>query len=529
MCAKTNITKTTNAGEIQKNRVLLLAIFILAVSFLFRDAVITIVQSWQREEYSHGYIIPIVALVLLLNKMADISIAPRNSWLGFAMVSLLIILQLCFEIAGIKGALPQIYMLSIIGVFILFMGAGSAYPLAGPLLFLLFSAPLPKSLYYDLSLDMQILSTSLGAKILEALEVPVFQEGNIIDLGGYKLQVAEACNGLRYLFPLLSLSFLLAYMYQTSLLKRTLLFLSALPITIIMNGLRITLIGISVVRWGPQMAAGFIHDFEGWVVFLGCILCLLAEIKVFQLVGSKGVLNFDCLRLPKSFSFKAPDIGIPVYAGSAILLFAILISFFIPDLLAPVPLRQPFASFPLQLGSWTGHFESLDSDTLSRLGADDYLLADYLKHDSPPVNLYTLYYPKQDSSSNQAIHTPAGCIPGSGWTINENATRLITLNDKAITVNRLIISKDKVRQVVYYWYETDGHITLNPYITRLLTIKAAFTQRHTNGAMIRVMTMMSSGEPERDADRRLVDFLQNSLDTLDGFMFPHSSDGPVVK
>ena len=98
--------------------------------------------------------------------------------------------------------------------------------------------------------------------------VSVYLEGNVIDLGVYKLQVAEACDGLRYLFPLMTIGFLIAYFFKATFWKRALLFLSSIPITILMNSFRVGTIGVMVEHWGVRMAEGFLHEFQGWMVFM---------------------------------------------------------------------------------------------------------------------------------------------------------------------------------------------------------------------------------------------------------------------
>lgn len=105
-------------------------------------------------------------------------------------------------------------------------------------------------------------------------QIPVFLEGNIIDLGVYQLQVVEACSGLRYLFPLMSLGFIAAYFYQAAFWKRAIVFLMTIPITILMNSFRIGVIGVMVDNWGISMAEGFLHDFEGWIIFMACAAIL---------------------------------------------------------------------------------------------------------------------------------------------------------------------------------------------------------------------------------------------------------------
>ena len=108
----------------------------------------------------------------------------------------------------------------------------------------------------------------------QLFQIPVYLDGNIIDLGTSKLLVAEACSGLRYLYPLLCLSFLAAYLFQAPIWQRVIVFLSAIPITIAMNGFRIGLVGILVSRWGAEQAEGLLHLFEGWVIFIACAVLL---------------------------------------------------------------------------------------------------------------------------------------------------------------------------------------------------------------------------------------------------------------
>lgn len=512
----------TTENRIYSRRTSVLLLFLAVVSLVFRHALVSMWQSWGQEEYSFGYIIPVLALVLLLNAIADGRPVPKNSWAGFALVLFCVGARFMFEVAGVRGVLPEIYVLCIIGVFILFLGLAVARSLIAPLLLLLFAAPLPNFVYYTLSFHMQSLSTSLGVKLLQVLGISVFQDGNIIDLGGYKLQVAAACSGLRYLFPLLALSFLLAAMYRAKFIKRVVLFLSALPIAIIMNGLRIAFIGVTVDRWGAAMAEGVIHDFEGWAVFLGCTACLFAEMKLLQYVGAKGRFDYDRLRLPKLRPLPLPASGKPVYAAALVLVLAAFSSFASSDMSVSVALRQSFTTFPQQIGSWIGRFGSLPPEALSHLGTDDYLIADYTKAETTPVNLYVLYYAHQDSTSNSAVHTPTVCIPGGGWTIEDTSVRTVALKGGGeLKVNRVLISKNTVRQIVYYWYIQNGYATLNPYVSRLYMLGTALADRRTNGAMVRVLTMVSGGEAEDGADSRLTTFINDSYGTVNDFMFPH--------
>ncbi len=149
-----------------------------------------------------------------------------------------------------------------------------------PLVLLVFAIPMPYFVDALLSFRLQLISSELGTLFIRALGIPVFLEGNLIDLGVYKLQVVEACSGLRYLYPLMSLGFLAAYLYQAPFWQRAIVFLSTIPITIVMNSFRIGMVGVLVNYWGPQDADGFLHMFEGWIIFLACSGLLVLEMTL---------------------------------------------------------------------------------------------------------------------------------------------------------------------------------------------------------------------------------------------------------
>jgi exosortase/archaeosortase family protein len=141
-----------------------------------------------------------------------------------------------------------------------------------------------------------LFSSQLGVFFIRLFQIPVYLDGNIIDMGVYKLQVVEACSGLRYLYPLLSLSFLAAYLFHGRFWQRAVVFLSSIPIAIGMNGFRIGLVGFLVDRWGTEMAEGALHFFEGWVIFLACSTLLAGEIYLFALLSGRRF--FEVFHLP---------------------------------------------------------------------------------------------------------------------------------------------------------------------------------------------------------------------------------------
>ena len=98
--------------------------------------------------------------------------------------------------------------------------------------------------------------------------------------------MVEACSGLRYLFPLISLSFIAAYLYKVEMWKRVVVFLSSVPITVLMNSFRIGVIGVLVEYYGIEQAEGFLHDFEGWIIFMACMGILFIIMAMLARVGN---------------------------------------------------------------------------------------------------------------------------------------------------------------------------------------------------------------------------------------------------
>ncbi len=109
---------------------------------------------------------------------------------------------------------------------------------------------------------------------LDLMGIPVLREGNVIQLSKTSLEVAEACSGIRSLISLLALSVVFAYFTQKKGWKRVLLVISAFPIAIIANAIRVSGTGILAHRYGESVAQGFFHGFSGWILFVVAFICL---------------------------------------------------------------------------------------------------------------------------------------------------------------------------------------------------------------------------------------------------------------
>jgi exosortase D (VPLPA-CTERM-specific) len=489
---------------------------LLLLLFAFAGGLEELVTRWDRqEEYSHGYILPFLTLYFIWQRKNLIQQSDFSpSWMGFGIVLLALIVFLVGEISALFMLIQYAFIAVLVGIALSIMGWPAVKPVVVPILLLIFAIPLPYFLEASLSANLQLLSSKLGVYFIRWCQIPVYLEGNIIDLGSYKLQVVEACSGLRYLFPLMSLGFICAYMYNTAFWKRALVFLSTIPITLFMNSFRIAMIGVLVDNWGISMAEGFLHDFEGWVVFMACLGVLIVEMLLLSRLGKdrRSFAEVFGLAADQSISnaaeTKVRPLSRPYFAIIASLAVASIAVSSIDKREEIFPERKNFPEFPMQLTDWQGQHSSMEDNVIRSLGLSDYILADFKQVHGAPVNLYAAYYASQRKGVSP--HSPRVCIPGGGWQITDIERKDLGL----LAVNRIVVKKGDMTQLVYYWFQQRGRKMANEYLMKWYLFKDALLLNRTDGALVRLTTMVNPGESLDLADQRLLGFAKEVLPVL---------------
>jgi exosortase D (VPLPA-CTERM-specific) len=499
-----------------------LALLVAAFFSGLRD----LVNVWDtQEEYSFGYLIPFVTLYLLWQKREQLAAIPfSGAWSGTALVAAALVLLGIGQVSTLGTVVQYGFLLSVFGLALAYCGWPAFRLMAMPLAILVFMVPLPNYFLRELSALLQLWSSQLGVMIIRAFGISVFLEGNVIDLGVLKLQVVEACSGLRYLIPLMTLGFIAAYLFRAPLWKRAVLFVSTVPVTLLMNSARIGLIGILVEHFGKSMAEGFLHDFEGWAVFMFCTGILLLEILLLAKIGDtkvrlSEVFALESVVVEPGGTARARAPALPFLVAAGLVTLAAGAAQLVPAPVYELPKRNTFSEFPQSLAQWRGSTQRLDADTLRMLKLDDYLLADYSPGKGVPVNLYVAYYASQ--ANGNSAHSPRACIPGDGWEIADFSRRelsAVKFNGLALRVNRVVIRKGENRQLVYYWFQQRGRNATDEHLVKLQIFWDAIARHRSDGAMVRLVARLQPGEPESAGDGLLEDFAGVVVPELSGYV-----------
>jgi exosortase len=271
-----------------KHRALLYAqagtLFLLA-AWLYAPFVFGLAQQWwQDPNYTHGFFVPVFALFLVWERRAKLAaLRIKPAWFGLVM--LLVALRTLF--LATNRSEFRLYRLSVLlfiaGVVVFLAGWKHLAAISFPLAFLVLMIP-SSTLLEHITFPLQIVASRAASFLLMLAGVPSIREGNIILLPTARLEVAEACSGIRSLFSLLTLTIVYGYLAETRITVRVLLALMAVPISILANALRIAFTGLLVETWGVERAEGTVHMLSGWLVFAASLALIFLLHRLLQVL-----------------------------------------------------------------------------------------------------------------------------------------------------------------------------------------------------------------------------------------------------
>ena len=258
----------------------------------------SLVRQWASDEdYSYGFLVVPLALFFAWRARGALASAdPKPHRLGLVLVALSVLGFLAGQFAA-ELFLARLSLLGLIAGTILFLwGPAHLRTLAFPLALLLLAIPLPALILNQVAFPLQLLASRAGEAAVSAAGIPILREGNVLILPEMRLEVVEACSGIRSLASLFTLALILGKLAEPRPWARVALVVLAVPVAIAANAARVAGTGLAAAWVGPRAAEGFFHSFSGWLVFVAAFAALMG-----------------CARLLRRF--KAPTVSRPLAVG----------------------------------------------------------------------------------------------------------------------------------------------------------------------------------------------------------------------
>jgi exosortase len=262
-----------------------------AVLFLFSYFVIfkNLAIQWSvDEDVSHGFFVPLVAGYVAWQKREEILGQP---WIPNYLGAVFVVLGSIQLILGSLGAelfLQRTSFIILLAGSILLTGGWNVLKACGlPIFLLVFMIPLPKVIYGQLTLPLQLFASQVAEEVMLVMNIPVLRDGNIIELAsGTKLSVVEACSGIRSLMSLTFIGVVYGYFFDEKPWMKWALLVGTVPIAVAANAARVTITGI-IADKDPSLVQGVLHTMEGWVIFVVDLVLLILLHKLLDWLWNK--------------------------------------------------------------------------------------------------------------------------------------------------------------------------------------------------------------------------------------------------
>lgn len=500
-----------------------ISLIVLLAGFfvLYKTDIANMLKRWNEDDFSYCYLVPFVFLYIVYIK-ADVmrSLEQKSSFIGLLM---LFISGIIF-IAGRQGSLETLTYLSIwlsmVSLFFIVFGMQMIRKMVFPLVLLAFIVPVPHFLNNIFTFKLKLISSALSVKMMQLTGISVFREGNIIDLGITQLQVVDACSGLRYVYPLVFMGFIFAYLFHKKWWEKIVIILATIPISVLSNALRIAITGYLMVNVSPELAEGFFHGFSGWLIFMASFVILAILSLIMRRIGIKNGVDTPAPRIkPKGenavINFKNVKLYCLWFATLILLCFWGINSIF--NLSTITPERKTFENFPTQIGDWEGKNSYLSPEILEELWADDYVQISF--NNRKTGNFLLFFVPYYDYQKNRhTAHAPAACLVGSGYAPVKKGVIARDFPSGKEKIGQMILEKDNQRLLSNFWFQGRGRIVASEYLNKWYLFWDSIAKRRTDGALVRIELPMKQGQSVEDAQKIVDDFTREIMEILPEYL-----------
>jgi len=482
----------------------LLFILILFTASFF-PVFLKMVARWDSDDSSYCYLIIPIFIYLCWDRKDSFKFNEFSwSFLGISPLLLSIALIIAGELGSVETILYTGLFGCIVSIILVLYGK-RIYHLMFPIFFLCFIVPLPPFINRILTFKLRVAASFISTKLLQLTGVTVLREGNILDLGVNKLQVVDACSGLRYLIPMLLMAILVGYFFNKVKWHRFLLIALVIPLSVFVNSFRIFATGLLTVNGYQQFAQDFYHDLSGWLIFMiagGILTGASFFLKQFENNTSATFLKVD--NGGESVELVKPIVLAIIFCGLFVTT-GFIIKNTSDSLLRPD--RITFEKFPMEIAGWYGEKSYLSKEILNSLWADDYIQASYQKKGIR--NIVTLFVPYYEyQGTRHTAHAPQSCLLGGGWGLISSDDRFVKVNKKQkIKIKCMLMVKGDLKLLSSYFFFQRGRVITSPWLNKYYMMVDAVTKKRTDGALVRIEMLLLPGQSSDDAYRVMEGFL----------------------
>lgn len=490
-----------------RNRSLIFFLVLIIVCFAFSYWTVfqKLMFHWNKGDNSYCYLVIPIFIYLCWERKNNFHF-DQFIWSFWGVPPLLLSILTLF--AGEMGSVETLLYTGLWGcvtsVLICLYGWKRCLHLWFPLLILLFIVPMPPFINRMLTFKMKMMASSLSVDMMRAIGMSVLQNGNVIDLGVTKLQVVDACSGLRYIVSMFLMALLIGQFFVNGWWRKFLLVLMVYPLSIIINAGRIFITGIFSVNGYQFATEGPLHDAAGMIAFFiaGAVLLVVARVSMRIGPAEPG----------RSWMDPGAETG-PVYKAAVFSVCIILLftgsgwALKNMDSVLIIPQRKSFSSFPDEIGSWRGKKSYLSKEILDSLWADDYVNAVFTRSGSSNV-IYLLipYYEYQ--GTRHTAHAPQSCLLGGGWALERTGLSKVRLKDQTVHIGLMHLKKGNTKMLASYFFLQRGRVIVSPWWNKFYLMLDALKLRRTDGALVRVEILMPEGQDTNAAETILNEFIQ---------------------
>jgi EpsI family protein len=462
-----------------------IAIITVAFLLLYHEAIAHMLGRWNTLGGSHTPLIFAVSLYLLwINRHKLRGLQPTPSILPGG----LLLAAGCFTLlAGkISGTIvvQQLSMIPfLLGVVLLFAGFGWFKVFLLPVSYLIFLTGFIEILFGNISFHLQSLTAWISVLFFKIMGFSVFHEGTLIILPHISLIVVRECSGINQIVTLLALAVPLAFMTQKTTLSRIILIALAPIIAIIVNGLRVTLIGVYALYNEGANLHGPHETFSASVIFFFGFVVLILVSRMLSRKGQKSGSSYQS----ESASIQSSSSSLTnhkllaykrlasIFVGAII--FSITLGFMHFYITNPVELKLPLNLFPDQIAGFTSTDLDQMHERIRPFEADEELMRQYQDEDANRIELYIGYFKIQDRDNKIIDYRRS-------W-MHEQVSRVTVASENGTAViNKTRLQQQTSNSDIYFWYQMDGKIIRNEYAGKFFTFMNSLFKRKNNAAVI---------------------------------------------